>query len=142
MQRKAPLADRALLARIARRAGTVTVVEIAQLFGQDTAWVRQQLTEHAEGWTERRVKTADALFLLLFHFAQSDIERALGEDITALPENVRTESLTVALPVYLVRALRTQAQETATKEGRLTASLERYITERLLGEIEMNVEEE
>lgn len=141
MQRSGPLADRALLARIARCAGTVTVDDIARLVDQDATWVREQLAAHADEWTDEQVTAADAFFLLLWHFPQVEIERALGEDVTLLPEIVRTEPVILALPVFLIRALEAQARDAATSGARLTASIEPYLTEQLLGLIDRKVVE-
>jgi len=141
MQRMAPLADRALLVRVARCTGTLTVQEIARLVDQDAAWVREQLATHGGEWWEDAVPADDVFCVLLDHFPQSEIERALGEDVTLLPDVVRIEALTISLPTFLIRALEAQAREAAARGDQLTASVELYVTEQLLGLIDEAVVE-
>jgi hypothetical protein len=136
MQRSAPLGNRAVLARIARCKGAVTVADIARLLGQRPVWVQAQLAAHDLQETADGVSASDALFLLLWHVPQSEIEAALGRERRVLPDAVRTEVVTIALPVYLVRALERMAQDAATAGERLTASIEPYVTEQLLGLID------
>ena len=141
MQRSAPLEDRAVLARIARCTGAVTLEDIARLLGQGVAWVRDQLKAHDLEETANGVAAAAALFLLLWHVPQSEIEAALGKFRRALPDAVRTEVVTIALPVYLVRALERMAEDAAAAGERLTASIEPYVTEQLLGLIDVETVE-